>query len=444
MLLPTDSSSILASRPDTIVALTGQTSGARILGAEERTRLLVVVSALLALVLKLVIALNTVGTNDVISLYQFGTCLTQHGLYWTYKNVIAFNHPPLVACFLEVAVRLSNISLLQQNGLTFPFWVRLPGILADFVSVLVVLAISRQLRVKIPTWSLHVFALSPVSLMITGFHGNTDPLMVLFLILATYMVFKNSPVGCALLLALSCQIKIVPLLLLPIFIFFWGSRQSLVRFVGPFTVSMVLLWLEPLTQFPTLFFTRVLSYGSFWGLWGITYFLRLTGWWQFQKVTFHDLLPAENIVATLLKLLIIAAVLLIAWRRRRVEPEDLCHSIGYAWILFFILSPGVCAQYMVWLAPFILLLSPRLFAWLTAGSSLFLFFFYNTITGGIPWYLGISQGQRNEKWLPWSIWPWAMLIAAIVVFWREKRREDPAFSLFSLDLIGHHRVLDAR
>jgi Gpi18-like mannosyltransferase len=409
----------------------------------QRTQLLVVVSALIALALKLVIAMNTFGTNDVIALYQFGACLTQHGLYWTYKNVVAFNHPPLVAYFLQATFRLSQLPLLLHNGLTFPFWIRLPGIFADFIGVLVVLAVSRQLSTRIPVWALHVFALSPVSLMITGFHGNTDPLMVLFLSLATYMVFKNRPIGCGLFLALSCQIKIIPLLLLPIFIIFWASRRSFVKFSVPFTLCMVIGWLEPLTQFPILFCKSVLSYGSFWGLWGITYWLRLTGWWQFEKVTFHDLLPAENVVATVLKLLIIAGVLLIAWRRRHGRAEDLCYSIGYAWIIFFVFSPGVCAQYMVWLAPSILLLSPPLFGWLTAASSLFLFFFYNTIAHGLPWYLGISQGKDNEKWLPWSIWPWGVLIAAMLVLWRNKRREDPGFYLFSLKPIGHPLPLDA-
>src|SRR5207253_1809631 len=79
--------------------------------------------------------------------------------------------------------------------------------------------------IRIPTWALALFALSPVSLMVSGFHGNTDPVMVLFLVCAVWMCLRNQPVMAGLFLALSCQIKIVPLFLLPAFFFFWLSQN---------------------------------------------------------------------------------------------------------------------------------------------------------------------------------------------------------------------------
>ena len=57
--------------------------------------------------------------------------------------------------------------------------------------------------------------------MVSGFHGNTDPVMVMFLVLAAHMCLKERPILAGLFLALSCQIKIVPLLFVPIFFFFW-------------------------------------------------------------------------------------------------------------------------------------------------------------------------------------------------------------------------------
>jgi len=83
--------------------------------------------------------------------------------------------------------------------------------------------------------------------------------------------------------------------------------------------------------------------------------------------------PLQQFVVTALKGAIIVAVFVLAWRRRKLNGHGLFASLGWAWIIFFILSPGVCAQYLVWLMPFVLALSPRFFAWLTATSSLFLF-----------------------------------------------------------------------
>ncbi len=214
------------------------------------------------------------------------------------------------------------------------------------------------------------------------------------------------------------------------------ERRKALAFTLPFALTLVLLWIEPLLKFPGLFLHRVLLYGSFWGLWGITYWLKLTGAKCFAPVTYFNLLPAQQIVATTLKLVIVAAVLLIAWRRRKLEARDVCVSIGWAWLIFFVLSPGVCAQYMVWLMPFVLVLSPGLFAWLTVGSSLFLFFFYNTIAGGLPWYLGFSTAPLNGQWIPWSLWPWATLIVGGYVLWQRARRADPELRLCSLKTVN--------
>src|SRR5213079_1082776 len=102
----------------------------------------------------------------------------------------------------------------QDLGIHFPFLLRLPGIIADFLVVLILLHWTKT-SVRIPTWTLALFALSPVSFMVSGFHGNTDPVMVLFLICAVWMCLRNQSAWAGLFFALSCQIKIVPLLLLP-------------------------------------------------------------------------------------------------------------------------------------------------------------------------------------------------------------------------------------
>jgi uncharacterized membrane protein len=380
----------------------------------------IVAAALVAFVLKLIIAANTFGTNDVITFYQFAKSLHEHGLQWTYQHSISFNHPPITAFFLRAIYYLDHQAFFYDHGIAFPFLLRLPGIIADLVVVFALLwAVRIDNWVRTPSWALLFFALSPVSLMISGFHGNTDPVMVMFLVLATISVLRVQPVFAGIFLALSCQIKIIPFLLFPIFFFFWFTRGKMVSFLLPFVIGTLLLWWEPLTKFPALFLGNVLSYGSFWGIWGITYWLRLTGLPEFSVVSFHHLPPFEYLVVSALKILIIVAVLFIAWRRRQLDERAFVESLAYAWVAFFILSPGVCVQYMIWLAPFILLFSPQLYGWLLAASSLFVFFFYNITAGGLPWYMAISTNQLNLIWTPWTIWPWMVLIAGALFLWRE-------------------------
>jgi hypothetical protein len=406
---------------------------------------LIVVAALIAFLLKLTIAFNTFGTNDVVTFYSFARSLSDHGLEWTYRQGVVwlpgspiftsapiFNHPPLTAYFLRLINSLAHQESFRAYGLTFPFLLRFPGIIADFVVVLALLWLGeKDTRFRLPVWALALLALSPVSLMVSGFHGNTDPVMVMFLILATIAALRRHAVMCGLFLALSCQVKIIPFLLLPIFFFFWLPRR-VVAFSLPFALASLALWAEPLLKFPALFLKNVLSYGSFWGIWGITYWLRLTNLPQFSAVTFYHFPPMQSFVVTVLKLIIIAAVLLIAWRRRNLSERAMLDSFAYAWIIFFVFAPGVCAQYMVWLAPFILIFSPQFYLWLTVTSTLFLFFFYNITAHGLPWYLAISTNKLNTVWTPWTIWPWGVLAIGMVLLWAKATSANPSLRLFSL------------
>jgi hypothetical protein len=81
---------------------------------------------------------------------------------------------------------------------------------------------------------------------------------------------------------------------------------------------------------------------------------------------------------------------MIGWRRRFLRATAMIFSIAYAWIVFFVFSfPGFCAYYLIWLTPFILLLSPAFYASLAATSSLFLFIFCNGLAGGLPWFITV-------------------------------------------------------
>jgi hypothetical protein len=375
----------------------------------------IVALALVALTLKLAIAYNTIGTNDAVFFYGFAKILNQHGLEFTYQHSRYFNHPPLTAYYLRGILALSEQPWCQATGIHFPFLLRLPGIVADFLVVLILLKMAKT-GVLIPTWALALFAISPVSLMVSGFHGNTDPVMVLFLVCAAFMCLRGNAAVCGLFFALSCQVKVIPLLLLPVFFFFWVAHGSGLRFSAVFMTCCVVLWAQPIFQFPILFAKNVLLYGSYWGEWGITYCLRLTHWRPFNGGGSFDLPVPAVAAALLLKVAIVAAVFAIAFRHRNLNGRGLIDSVAYAWIIFFLLSPGVCVQYMVWLAPFILVLSSSFYLSLTVSSSIFLFVFYNTIARGFPWFVAISD-QRNLTWVPWALLPWIVLIVGPIALW---------------------------
>jgi Glycosyltransferase family 87 len=397
---------------------------------------LIVALAGIAALFKIAIALTTFGTNDVVAFYQFSKAIETHGLTWTYQHSVLFNHPPLVGYSLGALAWLDHQAIFQQLGLTFPFFLRLPGIVADFATVLLVLSVVRKYPdLRPPPWALILFAMSPVSIMVVGFHGNTDAILVLFFLLAALMAVNGRPVLCALFLALSCQVKVIPLLLLPVFFFYWLERRRTWSFVGAFALSSVLFCVEPLLKSPLAFVKNVLAYGSFWGIWGLTYCLRITGLNQFQKTSFFNLSASQNAIILILKITVVLGILLLAWRRRKPEPPALFATIGYAWMIFFVFSPGVAAQYLVWLAPFILLLSPTFYGILTAGSSIFLFALYTITSGGFPWYLAHATNKLSGICANWAVIPWVTLVAGMIGLAWKARRHDPQLRFLTVKTI---------
>ena len=115
----------------------------------KRTAFWVAIAALLAAAVKGAIAWNTIGTNDVVTFYQFGRSLQDHGLEWTYVHDISFNHPPLTAYFFIGIYNLAHLPFLQENTISFPFLLRLPGIVADLVTVWAVFQIGKSVDWKV-------------------------------------------------------------------------------------------------------------------------------------------------------------------------------------------------------------------------------------------------------------------------------------------------------
>jgi hypothetical protein len=383
----------------------------------------IIALALVATTLKLAIAYNTIGTNDAVFFYGFAKVLNEHGLEWTYAHSRYFNHPPLTAYFLRGIFLLTEQRWCQDLGVHFPFLLRFPGIVADFFVVVVLLQL-RKIDILIPTWALALFALSPVSLMVSGFHGNTDPVMVLFLVGAVWMCLRNQSALAGLFFALSCQIKIVPLLLLPAFVFFWFSQDRIRAFLITSGVTTALLWIQPLLNFPVVFAKNVLAYGSYWGIWGFTFLFRATGLSQFSRLSFFDLEPAQNVIVTVLKLIIVVVAVWLAWKNRNTRGRAFVESLACSWLVFFVFAPGVCPQYLIWLAPFILILSPTLYSYLLVASTIFLFEFYNITSGGLPWSVALAMDDSKQHWTAWSLLPWLVIVAGTIALFAKTHGRD--------------------
>lgn len=361
---------------------------------QRRTRVsvaMVVCAVTAAALAKLSLAYTTYGSTDVVYWELFlkgyreygGVALYQKTQLFDYRFNEVFNHPP----FMIHALRAMG-ALAAATSIPFPFWLRLPAILADVGAVALVWATLRHMRgAPANPGALILLALAPASLLISGFHGNTDPIMTFFVLLAAFFLTREQDVGgehsfwlAGAAYGMSLNIKAVPVLLVPVLFFVLpGVRQRLVFFA---TAGAVVAFasLPFLLQDPVTIAARIFGYGSQYGHWGVS---RLLG-----------ALPPEYAWASRLyerqgKYLVLVCIGGVSWavNRHRPKPAPFLQC-GFILFLFMFLTPGFGVQYLAWLVPWALGLNRWLAMLYFTTSGVFLYLVYNYWSGGLPWDFG--------------------------------------------------------
>jgi hypothetical protein len=346
------------------------------------TNRLLLLAILATTVTKLALAWNTLGTNDVMTWKTFTDSIHQHGGAWLYQHDILFNHPP----FMVQVLKLLHW-LVSSTGIRLEFLLRLLGIIADIATILLVARLS-----KTDIASLLVLALSPIAIFVSGFHGNTDPVMICLVVLAIYL-FETQPsiLWAGLAFGMAMNIKIVPVILLPVFFLLAQTARRRILFLTGVALAF-LAGSTPLIfqEFPVLL-RNVVGYGSLKGIWGVTKITGAIG----QRVHREDFLPLSSIVMRVV-FPIILTLLAFLLQRRRVP---LFKAVSISMFGFLAITPGFGVQYLIWLVPFSVTFGRTLHLLYTLTGGVFLFSVYTVWSRGFPWYYANSLDIA-----PWAGW----------------------------------------
>ncbi len=339
-------------------------------------RRLVLGLALLFLVLKAVIAARTYGTNDIRHWTDFVNGVAERGpvgVYGINFERSFYNHPPAIGYFLQL------VDFGRQHGLSIGFSIRSVASLADVGSALLIFEILRRRRsLRESTWAACLVAVSPVLVIISGFHGNTDPIFVLFTLLALHLLAdRDKPLTGGLSMGIAIGIKIVPVVAVPalLVLAFTRGRSSLVRFGAGFLIAFGITWLPALISEGRPVREHVLGYaGSGISQWGL---IQIGHW--FDDPAWADFLTDSGRFPIVLLCALVPAALV--WRRPAMAAE----AVGLSLVGFLFLSPAFGCQYLVWAMAVAYLLD---FGWATAynlGAGLVLFKIYTRWAHGFPW-----------------------------------------------------------
>jgi len=381
---------------------------------------------LAAFVVKAAMAFFTYGSTDVLIYEADVAKLKQDGGVALYRDGIQtewcghpeqrpcppFNHPPFMIRALQGWASLAEIS-----GLPFRFWLRLTCAVADVGSLALLARLLRRRWTEVQTRvGLLWFAASPIAVLVSGFHGNTDPILMFFVLLVLVLVEERRPAWLAgVALGMAMDVKVLPVLLLPaILLALDGSRRRIEFCVGAaatFLVASVPLLLEA----PELVVTRVFGYRSQSGSWGLSLLTLLLG--QTPHLAWLGETYARH--GTLLSL---GLVLGASLRPRPPSGADaLFTRAGLAMCLFVSVIPGFGVQYLVWLVPWAVGLgSGPTAAYYIAGTG-FLFGYYSATAGAFPWYLAnsLERSAWSAKVLGLGLICW--VVVCVMAFMHVRR-----------------------
>jgi hypothetical protein len=338
---------------------------------------LVVVLAGVATVLKLQIAARTFGSNDVGYFGEFAEGVREYGPVGIYGHEFPaslYNHGPL-AGWLLLAINW----VLDHDVTSFPFLIRVPACLADFGTALLVFALVRLVRSPREAAAAALLVVwSPVLFVISGFHGNTDPVFVMFALLSVYLlVVRGWAFAAGAAFGIAVSIKLVPIVLAPLLVVVvlrLGWRK-VGAFAGGGAVVFLALWLPVLLSRWQEFREQVLAYGgSALRQWGLPQFLT---WAELTDVAAW-LAGSGRFVILLASGLTAAAVV---WRR----PDALVPAVGLAFVLFLALSPAFGMQYLAWALAAAYLVDTRAATAYNLAASVFVVAVYSDWSGGPPW-----------------------------------------------------------
>jgi 4-amino-4-deoxy-L-arabinose transferase-like glycosyltransferase len=250
-----------------------------------------VISLLLsgALAVRLIPLAFGVESTDILLYRQQAIPVAQvKNVYAVTRNV--FPYTPVSMFYPALCLGLSGMLRIP-----FDVVIKLFAIVADVGIVLALYALGVKLFPRrTAIWCAALYAVNPVSILVSSFHGNIMPLVVL-LMLASYLLFRADPdrnlTVSGLLLGLAVGWRSFPILLLPFFLTSIETSAKKIRFVAcavaPAAVAMIpFAWVDARSML-----REVLSYSG----WGIHHgpfgILRALHLFSIGRVTWEN--PAE-------------------------------------------------------------------------------------------------------------------------------------------------------
>lgn len=240
--------------------------------------------------------------------------------------------------------------LSQMTGLPYVAAIKLPAVAADVaLTALIYGAVARTRDVRWAAYLALLYALNPVSLLVTSYHGQFEAVTLLLLALAWWLWERRQVTGSAAALGFAILNKTWPVVFLPV-IFIriptWRRRIAYTALALGIPVLFAVAYLVFFSAAPAPMLRRALTHRGVPGYWGPGAVINPAA------ALWPGLQPLADALFALRNWLLLAAVLLTLWWTRRQSALDAFLTLLLG---MFVLTVGFGIQWLVWLVPFALL-----------------------------------------------------------------------------------------
>ena len=350
--------------------------------------------------IRLYLVLFTDGTQDVSIWERHARDVRTVGLIGYYHADDSANHPPFIT---EVETLLLQVS--DATGIPFRILLRAPFALLDLATTFLLLLLFGECR-----WRFVIAAaywLSPLAIIFSAYHGNTDSAVAFFLVLCVWLLSQNKFLAAAFAIGVSLWIKLPVVLAIPAFVFFipdWRKRFQFLAIAGAVALTS---YLPALVQDPAIIWKNVFGYRA-----QILHTTAGVPAWGPRVLLFSVIADPQSWTVAFRApilfflengwLIALALALLVTWLRRNDRAvSGLCATIATIYMIVLALSDGFSFQYFAWSLPFWFFLPRWFFIPAIVLASAYIYFLYAYLCGN-PWLLGVWDFNGHPQW-PFSI-----------------------------------------
>jgi hypothetical protein len=294
-------------------------------------------------VARLALLVMSKGSNDAFIWEDFAHKIREHGVGWMYVHAHAFNHPPIMGYWAGASLAAAAVS-----GLRFAVLFKLPAVLADMGSALLLAHIWRERGGDDDGWkAFALYGVSLTSILVSSYHCSTDAVCAFFCLLCAYAICHKRPLGAGLALAAALNVKLIPLVLVAPALSTNRSFRAFLLFGSGLAVGLV-PFIPFLLEHRAEFLRNTTDYAPLVDRWGVCYLAsesaanpsfgpsaaRFLDW--YVRSGRYGLLAGIGLVSA------------YSFLRRKLDAYEL---FSVCLCIFLVLAPGFGVQYTIHLCP---------------------------------------------------------------------------------------------